>query len=48
MWSQGQRGALESLDPEQVDRYRAGAYARLPDPIVNTWTILYALARKPR
>ena len=47
MWSQGQRGLLESLDEERLARYRTNASARLPDPIVNTWTILYATAQRP-
>ena len=46
VWSQGQRGFLETLDDERLERYREEVYARLPDPIVNTWTILYALARR--
>jgi len=47
LWSQGQRSFLESLDEEQLERYRAGVYSRLPDPIVNTWTVGFALARMP-
>ncbi|HEU0304003.1 MAG TPA: methyltransferase domain-containing protein [Gaiellaceae bacterium] len=47
VWSQGQRGFLERMDEEQLERYRAGVYARLPDPIVNTWTVLFVLAGRP-
>lgn len=46
VWSQGQRGFLERLDEEQLERYRANVYAGLPDPIVNTWTALVVLARR--
>jgi ubiquinone/menaquinone biosynthesis C-methylase UbiE len=47
IWSQGQRGFLESLDEDRLERYRADAYARLPAPIVNRWTVLYAVGRRP-
>lgn len=47
VWSQGQRGFLESLDNDRLRHYRAKAYAQLPNPIVNTWTILFAVARLP-
>ena len=46
VWSQGQRGFLEHLDEERLERYREDVCARLPDPIVNTWTVLFALAHR--
>lgn len=46
IWSHGQRGVLEQLDEAALERFRTEAWSRLPDPIVNTWTVVFVLARR--